>query len=176
MLILKEPASSLEGGARAVAEREEDESGRWSGRKGAGSTTHKPLIAFGICRSAYRSSNFTFELLLSLYHHPTLPLLFLLPFLFPPPSPPPLASTSQSRGRQMSSLAVIPPSFHLCHDMTRLPSRTRLPPSTLARTPASPPWADRCEAQVVTWPPRLLRAASLALILVTVSGGKIMLF
>ncbi|PPQ97678.1 LOW QUALITY PROTEIN: hypothetical protein CVT26_001861 [Gymnopilus dilepis] len=63
----------------------------------------------------------------------------------------------------MSSLAIIPPSFHLCHDMTRSPSHTPLPPSTLACTPASPSRADRHEAHVVTWPLQLLHAASVAL-------------
>ncbi|PPR04350.1 hypothetical protein CVT26_004331 [Gymnopilus dilepis] len=39
-----------------------------------------------------------------------------------------------------------------------------LPPSTLACTPASPSWGGRRDAQVVTWPPRPLRAAFLALL------------
>ncbi|KAF8881816.1 hypothetical protein CPB84DRAFT_1751067 [Gymnopilus junonius] len=46
-----EPTSSLEGGARAVAEREEEESGGQSERERAGSMMDRPLISFGVCRS-----------------------------------------------------------------------------------------------------------------------------
>ncbi|KAF8869124.1 hypothetical protein CPB84DRAFT_1755400 [Gymnopilus junonius] len=45
------PTSSLEGGARAVAEREEEESGGRSERERAGSMTDRLLISFRVCRS-----------------------------------------------------------------------------------------------------------------------------
>ncbi|PPQ85708.1 LOW QUALITY PROTEIN: hypothetical protein CVT26_006157 [Gymnopilus dilepis] len=98
---------------------------------------------------------------------PPPPLVLLVSPPLPPllePKPLPLASTF-TRGRQLDlphprRRLLLPP----LQQHVALPSHTLLPPSTLVCMPASPPRADHHEAQVVTWPPRLLHAAFLVLV------------